>query len=164
MPPPFYDHRIYVDHDDEIQALQSLPLFHLLLLLPLPTSSAFAFLKKKKRGGRGKKKERKRKLNSPRARSELKRIEFSNIPASLSGNRTSHLPTLICLSGASKKRGVICLQWKERRVKKRKEEKGGNAPIFRPSRVKRDTVQPVENGGEKGNRRGEKNRNDNDDK
>ena len=64
---------------------------------------------------------------------------------------SGYLPTLICLSGAAKKRGVIC-RWKGRREREeKKRRKRGDISAFLP--VKRDTLQPVaKRGGEKRDR------------
>lgn len=126
-----YDHQIYVDRDDEIEALQLLPLFFSLSSLPLLA------LRKKKKFTESSKLLKKNRRNE--------NFLFQLVESS------GYLPTLICLSGAAKKRGVIC-RWKGRREREeKKRRKRGDISAFLP--VKRDTLQPVaKRGGEKRDR------------
>lgn len=127
-----YDHQIYVERDDEIEALQLLPLF-------FSPPSLYSTFKRicvfKKKGGR---------KEGAKLTESSKRWKESNFLFQL-----GYLPTLICLSGAPKKRGVIC-RWKGRSGKREKKERRKRADISAFLPVKRDTLQPVEGGGKKG--------------
>lgn len=106
-----YDHQIYVDRDDEIEALQLLPLFFSLSLLP--PSARF---KKKKKIYREletvEKESKKRKFSIPTCRVE-------RLPADAD----------MFIRCGEETRGNLSMEGKERE----REKKGGNAVIFRPS-------------------------------